>query len=225
MGNTDLKKRPFAAVLLGAILLTSLCGCTSAEEVEPTALCASIEETPDKVRVFIGDTENAPADYAQERAEYIESLAAKDAKQDVQAVITLDDYYTVDEITVWAESYDLSLNRIYMWPKGETGRLVLIMDAESSIYDRIEDYKRQIDAEGTDDEQFKKDYQRLLNGEYGIFALTASASAETLAELSANADYVSLVDVMHNAEVEEYAKQVGKPVSYLELPAKPDGVG
>jgi len=223
MSSTGLKRRTFAVTFIGVILLTSLCGCTSAREPEPTALCASIEETADKVRVFIGNTDEAPADYAQERIEYIESLVTKDAKQNVQAVITLDDYYTVDEITTWAESYDLTLNRIYMWPKGETGRLILGVDAGSSIQDRIEDYKRRVETRGLDDEQFKKDYQRFLDGEYKIFALTATASAETLAGLSSNADYVSLVDVMYNAEVEEYAKKVGKKISYIELPSKPDG--
>lgn len=186
---------------------------------------ASIEEVEDRVKVFIGDIDHAPENYIEHRSEYIEQTAKENKDMVMKAVIGLNDYYSVEDVTVWAKDSNIEISRVYMWPEGETGRLILGIESGSSIQDSIEDYKRQVEIRGMDDEQFKKDYQRFLNGEYGIFALTATAPAETLAELSVSADCVNLVDVMYNDDVEDYAKQVGKTVAYIELPSKPDGVG
>ena len=62
-----------------------------------------------------------------------------------------------------------------------------------------------------------------MDGEYEVFALTVTASAEALETLNAEADCINYVDVMYNSEVETYATRAGKTVSYIELPSKPDG--
>ena len=185
--------------------------------------CASTEETEDCVKVFIGDTNRAPKDYAHKRTAYIKDTAAKNADITVEAVIGLDDYYTIEDIASLTEAYDITINRAYMWPKGETGRLSLYVE-DGDIESSIEAYKQEVEENNyCDNATFAEDYQRFLDGEYEVFALTVTASAEALEALNTEADCINYVDVMHNDEVETYAAQAGKAVSYIEFPSKPDG--
>lgn len=185
---------------------------------------ASTEETKDRVKVFIGDVDRAAEGYTQQRAMYVEKAANSNADTVMKAVIGLDDYYTVDDVETLAKTYDITINRAYMWPEGETGRLSLYVENGDMGYS-IDRYKKETEENGMleQDEQFAKDYQRFLEDEYRVFALTVTASAETLEALSTQADCISYVDVMYNPEVEKYAKKAKKAVSYIELPAKPDG--
>jgi len=141
----------------------------------------------------------------------------------VQAVVGLDDYYSVDTVDSWADDYDITIDQVYMWPKGEIGRMILSVE-NNDIKASLESYEQQVtEDDSCEDEDFAKEFQRLTNGEYEVFALTVTASAEVLEVVDTEADCISYVDVMYNDEVESYAKKVGKAVSYVELPSKPDG--
>lgn len=219
------RKKITATCVLGVVALAVTCiGTYAFASSSDMTVSASVEEVENCLKVFVGDVNNAPGDYAQQRAVYIENTARADADELMSAIIGFDDYYTVEEITAWAEDYDIAINRAYMWPKGETGRLSLYVE-DSDIEASIEIYKQEVERNGTreQDEQFAKDHQRFLDGEYEVFALTVTATAEALETLSAEADCVNYVDVMYNAEAETYAARQGKPVSYIELPSKPDG--
>ena len=110
-----------------------------------------------------------------------------------------------------------------MWPEGETGRLALYVE-DSDIKSSMETYKQEVEENGyCKDPQFAADYQRFLDGEYEIFALTVTAFPEVLEALNSEADCISYVDVKYNTEAETYAASAGKTVSYIELPSKPDG--
>lgn len=165
-----------------------------------------------------------PASYAQQRAAYISNVAAANANAKLSAVVGFDDYYSVKEVANWAEDSGVAIDRVYMWPKGETGRMVICAE-DGDIEAGIKDYMAWVEdndvCEG--DAAFAADYQRFLDGEYEVFAVTVTAPASALKAASTEADCVSYVDVMYNAEAEKYAKQVKKAVSYIELPAKPDG--
>lgn len=50
-------------------------------------ICASTEESEEKIQVLIGDTRHAPEGYVQQRSEYLEDIA-----DTADAVIGLDDY-------------------------------------------------------------------------------------------------------------------------------------
>lgn len=218
------KKKLTAFGAAGIAALTLACASTYVlKPSEDLSAYASVEEVEDRVKVFVGDINSAPESYVQQRATYIADTADTKANMKMGAVIGLDDYYTADEITAWAEKYDVIINRAYMWPKGETGRLSLYVE-NGNLESSIETYKQEVEENHfCDDPQFAKDYQRFLDGEYEVFALTVTASAETLEALSTEADCISYVDVMYNPEVEKYAKKAKKAVSYIELPAKPDG--
>lgn len=219
------KKKVTATCAAGVAALTLICAsvCALIPFTDMT-VNASTEETENSLRVFIGDVNGAPEGYVQQRAEYAEMTAKADADEVIQAVIGFDDYYTVEEIAALVGEYDIVINRAYMWPEGETGRLSLYV-TDNNIEKSLNAYEDQVAEKGycEQDEQFAEDHQRLLNGEYGIFALTATAPADALAKFSAEADCISYVDVMYNVEAEKYAKKVGKAVSYIELPSKPDG--
>jgi len=217
-------KRNVTEIMLSCVaVLAFSCGCTTTPGPTAASICARTEETADAFRVYIGDVDHAPGDYIQQRTEYLKSLA--DAAQSVDALIGFDDYYTAQDAMALAKDYNAVIDRAYMWPKGETGRLVLMME-DGDLEASIEEYEQQIKADTScNDPEILKDYQSFLDGKYEVFALVVTAPAKSLVEMSVQADCVRYIDVLHNDEAEEYAKQVGKPVSYLELPSKPDGVG
>lgn len=173
--------------------------------------------------MFVGDVDRAPEGYVQQRTAYIEDAAETKTSTVMDALIGLDDYYTVEEVTAWAEDNGVIISRAYMWPKGETGRLSLYVE-NNDIESSMELYKQEVEEENLcDDPTFAADYQRFLDGEYEVFAVTVTATAGELEALSTEADCINYVDAMYNAEVEKYAKRAGKAVSYIELPSKPDG--
>ncbi len=217
------KRIVICAVIVAALSQGCSSACEPVSDSVTTSINASIEETNDRVRVFIGDINRTPEGYTQQRSNYIKEIATADENKIMQAVIGLDDYYTVDAVDSWAKDYDITIDQVYMWPKGETGRMILSVD-NNDIKASLESYKQQATEDGyCEDDDFAKEFQRLTNGEYKVFALTVTASAEALEVLDTEAECISYVDVMYNGEAEAYAKKVGKAISYVELPAKPDG--
>lgn len=177
---------------------------------------ASFEVTGSSVKVFVGDMSSSSADL---------SILSADGTQEFSAVAGLTDYFTVSEIIDLMENHEgITIERVYMWPKGETGRLGLLIE-NGDIEESINNYaaKAQENALADGDEQYAKDTERLINGEYGIFAITVSGTAGDLEKLAGDTEYFSYVDVKYNAKAEAYAAKHGKTVSYIELPSKPDG--
>lgn len=222
--NTSKRKLATACVAGVAALALVCVGAYALVPAHDLTVSASVEETEDCLKVYIGNVDDAPEGYTQQRAKYVEKVTKADSDEVMKAVIGLDDYYTIEDITEWAKDYDITIGRAYMWPKGETGRLSLYVE-NGDLQASLETYIQQVQEEGfcEGDEQFAKDFQRLMDGEYEVFALTVTAPASALKAASTEADCVSYVDVMYNAEAEKYAKKVKKAVSYIELPAKPDG--
>jgi len=226
MSNVFSKKNIASAFLaVGVVALTvfGATACTSKPDI--LDVHASAEDAGDRLKVFIGDIDRAPENYLQERAAYLSDAAETNAASEMRAVIGLGDYYAVEALTDLAADYDITVNRLYMWPKGETGRLSLYVE-NGDIQSGIEAYKKEVVENGyCEDEQFAKDYQRFLGGEYGVFALTVTATAGELETLKSEADCIRYIDPMCVPTAEAYADETDKTVTYIEFPSKPDGVG
>lgn len=215
-------KRVATAVIVTVALLSLTCAC-SAQDSEPSMLsiCASTEEKEDVFRVYAGDVDKAPEGYTQIRAEYLDSTA--DTGESVEALICLNDYYTAQEVTALAKDYNAVIDRAYMWPEGETGRLLLFVE-DGDLDASVESYKSQIaENNSRDDPEVLKDYQSFMDGKFGVFAIVVTAPTKTLNDMRLNLDCISFIDVLYNEEAEAYAEKKGKPVSYIEMPSKPDG--
>ncbi|MDE6261210.1 MAG: hypothetical protein K2M42_10180 [Oscillospiraceae bacterium] len=174
-----------------------------------------------EVKVFVGSSK--PLLEKQQQFNQIELLTDQSPDKTVEAVLTLNDYYTVESIGSLINSFGITINRVYMWLEGETGRLSLYVE-DNDIKCSIENYIQQVESNGSyNDPAFAADYIRFLNGEYKVFALTVTTTAKTLADLSTETNMVSGIDVKYNADAEAYAAEQGSQVIYIELPAKPDG--
>lgn len=103
--SINLKKRQTAVAcsLCGAVTLAVVGIGAAIPSPHELNACASTEETQDCVKVFIGDTNHAPKNYAHKRAAYVEDTAAKKATATMDAVISLDDYYTVETVAALAD--------------------------------------------------------------------------------------------------------------------------
>ena len=183
----------------------------------------SAAERQGSIRVFVGDLDNAPGSYAAERMAYLDQLAKTRASGTVEAIVGFDDYYELEKVSGWLEQYHVTAKCVYMWAPGDTGRLGLFIE-NGDIPKAVADFCAYEEGRGAEEDDAEGlDYRRFLNGEFGVFALTVIAPAETLDEMAADLGCVSYVDVKYNEDVESYAAQMGKTVSYIELPSKPDG--
>ena len=179
------------------------------------------------VKVFIGSSRalsNVRAYfYRLERGRLLRCLAREHAEAAYSAVVVFDDYYSAQDVTAFAEKEGLRIEHIYLWVPGETGRTSLSVK-ENDVQGAITRfYERAKALEGT--EEFgaaEQDYIRMIDGSYGIFSITAEASAKTLHRI-ANAEPVAFVDVKYSEEAEMIAAEKGVDVQYIELPYKPDG--
>lgn len=212
------KKKLAIPILSCALMLSFACACASTPQPPGVSVCASTEETDKNLKVFIGDINNAPEDYVQQRTDYLKCLTS----ESVNALIGFNDYYTTDDVITLVEEYNAVIDRAYMWPKGETGRLMLFVE-DGDLISSIKNYRERIESDDCDDPEITKDYQSFLDGKYGVFAITVTASAKSLGDMIDQSGRISYVDVLYNAEAEEYAEATGKTVSYIERPSKPDG--
>lgn len=217
--------RPLRAALIAAVCLLLFAGLAMSLSVHANA-SVSAQERKGVIKVFVGDINGAPWGYVESRWKYLRRLAASNPDETVEAVIGLDGYYPLEKVADWLEQYDVTASRLHMWPEGETGRLALyvengVQDGISAYIEETEEFFREINLDESD--VMWKDFQRFLNGEFGVYAMTVTASAETLDAMASDLTCFAYVDIMYNEDVERYAARRGKDVYYIELPAKPDG--
>ncbi len=92
------KRAVVCAAIVAALTLVCSSACEPVSDSVTTSINASIEETNDRVKVFIGDINRTPEGYTQQRSKYIKEIATADENKIMQAVIGLDDYYAVDAV-------------------------------------------------------------------------------------------------------------------------------
>ena len=183
---------------------------------------ASVSENDEAIEVFAGDIQRAPSNYVEQRFDYLEAAARERSSSTYEAVIGFDDYYSVEEVSACIDKYDANITHAFMWAEGETGRFSFGVD-NGDISEAIDDFLLQVEESPVEgDTAFQADLQKLVNGDFGLFAITVEATAGTLEQIADDNDFISYVDIMYNEEVEEYAAEKGKSVYYIELPSKPD---
>lgn len=176
-----------------------------------------------EAQITIGEMDNgAPPGYGGERSSFLKTLAGSDPDGLYSAVVPLDDYYTEGEVTSLITSHDITVERIYMWAPGETGTLSLAVN-DNDIEEAKKAFIAKMSGPLGDSEEIQNDLQRLIRGDFKIYALTIRGSARELEELSNTIPQFAAVDVKYNPEAEAYAQRRGIPFSYVELPSKPDG--
>ncbi len=181
----------------------------------------------ESVKVFVGSSRMADPIgsniYILGRKSFLSKLADKHPETVYSAVVVLDDYYSVQDIEELAKNENLTINTIYLWAPGETGRAALGVknnDFKASIA-RV--YNRAKEHEGTEEFNSADEHLiRLIDGNYGIFSITVEATAEKLNKLKSN-KCIEFVDVKYSEAGEKKAAKRGVSIYYIELPYKPDG--
>ena len=174
------------------------------------------------VRIIIGDIGTGKTRaYSSERNKFLNSLAESNPSDHFTAVVPLNDYYPISDINELVADRGLTIERVFMWTPGETGKLVLNIE-NNDIYNAIDNYLSKLESRKISS-AMEEDLQKLQNGEFKIYALSITDSAERLLQLSEQETSFAGVDVLYNPEAEEYALSKNQTFSYVELPSKPDG--
>lgn len=192
-----------------------------------SALAANRVVDDAEVKVFAGSSRSTSIvkanNYINEREDYLDKLASKNAETVYSAVIVLNKYYPAQDMEEFAKKENINVKRVYLWIPGETGRASLgvkdndIKGAIKRSYDRAKSH------EGTEDfGAADKDFMRVINSDYGIFSIVIETTAAKLNELKSSA-IIEFVDVKYSEEGVKAATDRGVNVQYIELPYKPDG--
>lgn len=125
-----------------------------------------------------------------------------------RAMVELDGYYTAEQAAAWAEKYGLVMERVFMGVQGEYGELAFRVE-DNDIPAGIEAHRRQVEEGALSDPDFTKNYQRLLDGEYKVFAVVVTVDDEQLDTLTDGADCVRRARVQRQGELEIALKPNG----------------
>lgn len=162
------------------------------------------------------------AEYIAERKAFLSKLSKTQGDKVFSSVVLLDDYYSVQQVKALADSENLTIERVYLWIPGQTGRLSIAVE-NNDIDKALSDHFKKFKEKDIPDDQMKADYERLMAGDFGIFSITVKATANTFNALQNKNDMIDFIDVKYNPDAESIAKESGKRIQYVELPSKPDG--
>lgn len=200
-----------------------LCGLAFVPKTLADNTDANIFVTQDQVRVFIGSTEGMNASQAQKynetQSDLLNRLASSASHSIGPALVTFNDFLTIEEIESVAQSIR-EINTVYIWMPGRDGRAIIDV-ANNDLNVTINDFFESLNIEDLHNSDYKNDMLALINN-YGIFALEIKAEYSVLKSLS-KLPGVRSVDVIQSEAAIAMASQVEKPISYICIPEKPDG--
>lgn len=186
------------------------------------ALAANVEETRDKIRVFIGNNEvlsnNDIEGYSTSQANYLKAQTADSSNSIAPALITFDNFLSPDELPDTLNAVE-SIDTVYIWMPGKDGRSIINVQ-NNDINATIHAFFQSLELDGADP-NYKTDMTDLME-HYGVFALEIKATYAVLDELSDTA-HILRVDPIYSESAEVYSSRINKPVSYICIPEKPDG--
>lgn len=200
-----------------------LCSIMIAGQMSPPAQAANIDETSNKIRVTIGNTEIfSPSDaksYNNAQTDLLNTLSSKQPASIGSALITFDKYLSASEAAEKTKNA-YSINTVYIWIPGEDGRSIITVE-NNDIEAAIQTFFSSFDIENEPDSDYKNDMISLINN-YGVFAVEVKETYGQLQEMSSN-NNIARVDLIHSDEAHALSSQTGKEISYICIPEKPDG--
>lgn len=210
-----------------ASLICAFCGTLFTLHNPPKASAANIEISSDKIRVFIGSTDSMDVSeaksYTLTQDNLLSSLASEQPLSEGAALITFDDFLSVQETSALLTSAS-SIKTIYMWIPEKEGRAIIDIE-NNNISDSIDTFFDSINIDELPDSDYKSDMLD-LHQNYGIFAAEITGQYELLNSMNHNSistHNIMHVDVLYNEEAASLAKSTQKPISYICIPEKPDG--
>ena len=120
-----------------------------------------------------------------------------------KVIVEFDDYYTPEEIAAWAEKYEITVQRVFIWwPGSEYNKLEIDVE-NNNIAASIDNYKQQVKENGQmEDEQFSGEFQQVVDNGFKIFALTSIVSEEKLEMLTSDIDCVRMIRTVRPDDLE-----------------------
>jgi len=210
--------------LIAALALALTVGAVTAYS---TADAADMQVSEDKIKVFIGSpTIWSPLTYlkyqwAQRQA--LEAFAAEAPDGTSSALVTFDDYLTEEEMAA-ALGGDVTLETVYLWAPGCTGRMIIDVNSISiSPTQAVAQYFDRLDlGNWLADDPVNLAAYRHVEANYGYFAAKVTARNQALVSLDSR-DHIAGVELIYSEYAEARAAKANVTVSYICVPSKPDG--
>lgn len=208
--------------LIGALALAFTIGTTA---LYTSADAADLQVSTDKIKVFIGSVSSlnpfVSLKYNMEQKQTLQTFATEAPNQHSTALVTFDDYLTEAELAA-ALGSDVTLETVYIWAPGHTGRSIIDVNGRSAE-EAVAQHFINLDIENwlADDPTNLAVYQ-YVQANYGYFAVEVTASNQALQALGGR-DHVAGVELVYSEYAETRAAATGREISYICVPEKPDG--
>ena len=206
-----------------ALFALALCGVIISLQLSTTVEAANIEVSSEKIRVFIGSTDGMTAaqanNYARTQSDLLNNFVVSAPEDIGSALITFEAFISQHETEALLNTVN-SIDTIYMWIPNKEGRAIIDV-TNNDVKGAITNFFASLDLENVANEDYKSDMLELM-ANYGIFAAEVTAEYSVLNGLT-NQDSIISVDVIYSEVAMTMADKTGKSISYICIPAKPDG--
>lgn len=118
-----------------------------------------------------------------------------------KVIVEFDGCYTPQEVTAWAEQYDIKIDRVYVWWGRSYGELEIDV-TDNNIAASIEAFRQQQTENGMmDDELYAADFQQAVENGFRLYALTCIVPDEKVDVLN-SADRVRTIQTLRQDDLE-----------------------
>jgi len=211
-------KRKFS-ILLSLAIIVSVCYAGLA--LHTAAANVSLEG--DRVRVVIGNTSDMTTlqarSYNNIQSNTLAERASSAPNNFGKALVAFGGFLEPEVVNQILDGRGI-VTSVYIWEQNKTGRAIIDVQ-DNDIIRTIDSFFSSLELDNEPDSQYKQDMLSLLNN-YGVFAVEVTDTYQNLENLASDPN-VSRVDLVYNEQAETLALNTKRSVSYVCIPAKPDG--
>ena len=218
-----MKKRYFfltiPVVLICAVVINTV--------IRDEAFAANVQETSEKIQVFIGDmgtmSQNQANEYYEMQTELLEAGTESFPSNSIDALITFDDFLPEEEVTNILGG-DAFVKEIYLWTPGETGKAIILVennDVTLALQSYFERLNQRIANPSPDVEEEYLDLLEKVKSEHGIFAVLIQNTYQNLSDI-VEEEHVVQVDLLYSEYAQRMSAESNKEIEYICIPTKPD---
>ncbi len=189
---------------------------------------ADIIEKQESIKVFVGGTiresDKSKEKYIAERKKVLENYSKNKALGVSEATVTFNSFISIDELNNMIKNNSgVKVESIWISIPNQTGRAAISVK-DNNFNNAIGEFLKKLKKQklSSKNEVLKADIDKIINGKYGIFAISVKADNKQLTKLNSEIK-TELVDVHYLEDAENMGKKENKKVRYIELPSKPDG--
>lgn len=213
--------------LISAIALSSIVATQFFQQTgKVSATNLNVIQKNGAYKVMVGQSlspdKEVKKSYISQRKKLMDDLAVNKSEQVNTGTITLNSFITLDDVENFIrENKNIHIKTLWFSIPYETGRGAVVVE-NNNVKQAMKNFLEKAAKSMTQDTNANKDYKKIIDGNYGIFALTIETKNKEFPNISSD-KHVKFVDLHFTSSLQSEPSQDGSKIQYIEIPEKPDG--